>query len=160
LRHVLYGEFELTIDDKNRLFLPSEVRKQINPETDGDAFFAILGTNHKLWLYPDKYYQQLANQQPSDDIPAEDLLAYDLMKFSLASKLEWDKQGRMLIPEKVMKRYGLSKDVTLIGVRDHLQLWNTPDWAAYRESLLARSSEVTLRAKQARLSPPSQPPQG
>jgi MraZ protein len=83
-------------------------------------------------------------------VPAEELLAFDQMNFALASRLEWDKQGRVLIPEKTLKRTGLEREVTLIGARDHLELWNRPDWETRREELLSRSLEIAVRAKQAR----------
>jgi DNA-binding transcriptional regulator/RsmH inhibitor MraZ len=47
----------------------------------------------------------------------------------------------------------LAREVTLIGARDHLEIWNRTDWDARREQLLARSAEVVIRAKQARQAP-------
>ncbi|MCC6240960.1 MAG: division/cell wall cluster transcriptional repressor MraZ, partial [Phycisphaerales bacterium] len=85
--------------------------------------------------------------------PTEDALAFDQMHFAMASRLEWDKQGRVLIPEKTLKRTELGKEITLIGVRDHLELWNRNDWDAHREALLARSAEIALKAKQVRQNP-------
>lgn len=95
-----------------------------------------------------------ANEVPADLAPGEDLLEFDQMRFAMTSRLEPDKQGRMLIPDKTLKRTGLGKEITLIGVKDHLELWNRADWDARREILMARSSEVTLRAKQAMQAPP------
>jgi MraZ protein len=129
VRHLLlYGEFELTIDDKNRLLIPSEVRKQLDPERDGDAFFLIIGSNKVPWMYPERYYEDLVAQRPAELTPAEDVLAFDQLNFALAHKIEWDKQGRVLIPDKTLKRGGIAKEVTLIGARNHLELWNRNDW--------------------------------
>ena len=154
MRHpILYGEYELTIDDKNRLLIPSEVRKQIDPQRDGEAFFLIVGINRVPWFYPQRYYEELASQPVGEMTPADEVLAYDQMNFALASRLDWDKQGRVLVPEKTLKRTGLSREITMIGARDHLELWNRADWDARRETLLARSSEIALRAKQARQAP-------
>ena len=154
MRHlVLYGEYELSIDDKNRMLVPSEVRKSIDPERDGEAFFLVVGVNRVPWLYPERYYENLVSRDPGDVTPDEQKLAFDQMNFAMASRLEWDKQGRVLIPDKTLKRTGTGKEVTLIGVRDHLELWNRSDWEARREQLLDRSSEVALRAKQARQGP-------
>lgn len=147
---ILFGEYELTIDDKGRLSIPSEIRKAIAPERDGEAFFLVVGVNHVPWLYTERYYEWLVTQALSDVTPDEDVLAYDQMNFALASKFEWDKQGRMQIPVKTLRRTGLGKEVTMIGVKDHLELWNRPEWEARREQLLARSSEIALKAKQAR----------
>jgi len=151
LRHlVLYGEYELTIDDKNRMLIPSEIRKALDAERDGEAFFLVFGTNRRPWLYPERQYERQVAQIQQDLAPTDDVLAFDQMLFALASRLEWDKQGRVLIPEKTLRRAGLNREVTLIGVRDHLELWNRDEWEVQREALLARSSEIALRAKQAR----------
>ena len=152
MRHlVLYGEYELTIDDKNRMLIPSDVRKSLDSERDGDAFFLVFGTNRRPWLYPERQYERQVAEIQQDLAPTEDVLAFDQMLFAMASRLEWDKQGRVLIPEKTLRRTGLNREVTLIGVRDHLELWNRDEWEVQREALLARSSEIALRAKQARL---------
>lgn len=143
----------MTIDDKNRLLVPAEVRKAIKPDRDGEAFFMVVGVNKLPWLYTERYYEVLANEIPADLAPGEDLLEFDQMRFAMTSRMEPDKQGRMLIPEKTLKRTGLGKEITLIGVKDHLELWNRADWEARREVLMSRSSEVTLRAKQA-MQPP------
>ena len=61
LHAVLYGEHELTIDDKNRLLVPAEIRKSLSPERDGEAFFLVIGRNRKPWLYPERYYEHLVS---------------------------------------------------------------------------------------------------
>ena len=59
---ILFGEYELTIDDKKRLLIPAEVRKAIDPERDGKAFFLVIGKNRRIWLYPEKNYQNIVTQ--------------------------------------------------------------------------------------------------
>src|SRR2546426_966723 len=103
---LLYGEYELTIDEKNRLPVPAAVRKALDPEINGEAFFMVMGVNRKPWLYPKGYYQELVTLVPSDMTPGEEMLAFDQMNFAMASPLEWDAQGRVLIPEKTLRRTG------------------------------------------------------
>jgi MraZ protein len=154
LRHLLLiGEHELTIDEKNRLLIPSEIRKSMNSERDGDAFFLVLGLNRKPWLYPERFYEQLVFQAQPDITPGEEQLDFAHANFALASRLEWDSQGRLLIPEKTLRRTELSREVTLIGAGDHLEIWNRSDWDSRREQILARHAEIAIRAKQARQSP-------
>jgi MraZ protein len=133
---VLYGEHELTIDDKNRLLIPSDIRKLLNPERDGEALFLVIGVNRKPWLYPERYYETLVSQEPAEMMPADERLSRDQLLFGMASRLEWDKQGRVLVPEKTLRRTGLGREVTLLGVRNHLELWNRGDWDARREELM------------------------
>ena len=135
---VLYGEYELTVDDKNRLLIPSEVRRLIDSERDGDVFFLVIGVNRKAWLYPERSYETMVSLVPNEITPGDDGLSRDQLLFAMASRLEWDKQGRVLVPEKTLRRTGLSRDVTLIGVRDHLELWNRAEWDQRREQLIAQ----------------------
>ena len=154
MRHlVLYGNYDLTVDDKNRILVPSEVRKKLEPERDGEAFFLVTGRDGKLWLYPERYYEQLVSRDPSELTPSEDVLAYDRMNLGLASRVEWDKQGRVLLPDRALKRAGIGKDVTLVGVRDHLELWNRSEWEAERDALEARRPDVVEKIRQARQNP-------
>jgi MraZ protein len=145
---LLFGNYDLTIDDKNRMLVPSEIRKAIDPQTDGEAFYLVTGINHKLWLYPEKYYETLADRMQSEITPEDDALALDQLLFGMASKVEWDKQGRVLIPERVLRKSGLGKEVTLIGMRDHAEIWNRADWDARIEELDRKRAEIAVRAKQ------------
>jgi len=138
---VLFGEYDLTVDDKNRLSVPAEVRRCI-PAEMGDSLFMSIGRNRVPWFWPEKYYEHLASKIPSGMTPGEDQLAFDQLFFAMANKVSWDKQGRVLLPPKMLKRASIDKQVTLVGVRDHLELWNTAAWEAHREELERRASEI------------------
>jgi len=158
VRHpVLFGEFDLNIDDKNRLLIPSEVRQRINQAEFGEGFFLVIGINRLPWIYPERYYEELATRIPADLVPADDLLAFDQLHFALASRLEPDKQGRVLLPDRILRRAGIRKEVTLIGARDHLELYNRADWEARREELEKRGREIALAAKRVREEPGAAP---
>ena len=154
---ILTGEFELAIDEKNRLLIPAEIRKSIDPERDGEAFFLTVGVNRKPWLYPEKNYAALVNAERQDIIPDADNLAFDQMFFANAARVDMDKAGRILIPDKTLRRTATGKEVTLIGVNNHLELWNRADWES-------RFNELTIweqrrsAARQSVQSPPQPPP--
>jgi MraZ protein len=150
---LLIGEYDLGIDEKNRISLPADIRKSLNSERDGNAFYLVLGRNRKPWMYPERYYEDMVFQDQPDITPGDEQLDFDHMNFALADKITWDGQGRMLIPEKTLRRTGLGREVTMIGARDHLEIWNRPDWDARREALLERSAEVGIKAKQAKHAP-------
>ena len=80
--------------------------------------------------------------------PGEEQQAFDQLRFAMTSLLEWDAQGRILIPERTLKRTGLNREVTLFGSRDHLELWNRDDWDNRRDELIARSDKIGLPARQ------------
>jgi MraZ protein len=53
------------------------------------------------------------------------------MFFSMAFEATLDRQGRVLIPPKLAEYAGLQRDVTLAGVDDRLEIWDTQEWDRY-----------------------------
>lgn len=151
----LYGHYEVSADAKNRMLIPADVRRRINPETHGKDYFLTVGVNGVPWLYPDKYYEYLATQVKPDIVPGMEATEFDRMNFGLAQLVELDAQGRILIPVRSLTWTGLEqkKKFYLVGVRDHLELWDVAEWENERKALLARNAEIVARARQARQAP-------
>ena len=53
------------------------------------------------------------------------------MFFSTAFEAALDRQGRVLVPPKLASYAGLSRDVTVAGVDDRLEIWDTEEWNRY-----------------------------
>ena len=144
---VFHSPYELTLDDKNRLLIPSDVRRRIVPQRDGEAFYLVEGVNDRLWLYLENYYDTLVEPEQNELMPDFDALAYDHWNLGSVQRIEWDKAGRILIPEAPLKKANLGKEVTLVGARDHLELWNRSEWNAYLESLRQRKAEIAVKRR-------------
>jgi MraZ protein len=117
------------------MLVPAEIRKSLNVERDGEAFFIVIGRNRKPWMYAEKYYEHLVSQRQQELTPDEDSLAFDQFHFARVNRVEWDKQGRILLPDKTLKRTSIGREVTVIGARDHLELWNRAEWEVRFEEL-------------------------
>ncbi len=139
---VFFGSYEMTLDAKHRLSVPAAVRKSIVPDRDGESLFAIIGQNRKIWLYTEKAYEQGA-ERDLNMTPGPQDIEFDHVMYGMANKLDMDAQFRILIPEKLLKKTGTENAVTLVGSRDHLELWNQADWAAYENDIDARRAEIT-----------------
>jgi MraZ protein len=150
-----YNEYDLQLDPKNRLSIPAEVRKQIDanagPDEDneGGKIFVTL-RNRVPCIYPARYYQQLVRSYLRPKLVlSESMVEFSQLKFAMSCKLPWDAQGRISLPEKILQRSGLSKDkeVTLIGMDDHLQIWPRAEWAAHSLRLLEKSVAIEKGAE-------------
>ena len=146
------------MDEKRRLLLPLMVRKKINPERDGNAFIAIEGVDGRLCLYPENYYDALLIQGRSQAMPGADVLAYNRWNLGATETIELDKQGRLLLPERTVEESSLGKDVTMVGVNDHLELWNRSEWEAERQALRARKAEIAVKPPPTAIPPQTTPP--
>ena len=69
------------------------------------------------------------------------------MTFPLARLVELDSQGRVLLPDNMIQRASLGKEVMILGMRDHIQLWNRKQWLDFIEDKLARHSEMLIKAR-------------
>ena len=97
---VLFGNYDLTVDEKNRLLIPVEVRRAMDPVVDGEAFFMVTGLNGRPWLWPEKKYEAHAENRGSEIAPTEANLEFDHLTFAFAVKLEIDKQGKIRLSRK------------------------------------------------------------
>ncbi len=143
----LAGTHELSIDSKNRLSIPFAIRRKLSEENDGQSFYAVPGRRPgTLALYPEKYYERLRANLPADDQLSEEAYAWRQFEYSQSALLEPDAQGRVLIPERLLKRLGLEKDVVLIAVRDHLELWRKADFEAFEAEMWSQYPQARARA--------------
>jgi MraZ protein len=146
---LLTGEYEGTVDEKGRVFISNKLRSQIDCDEHGNNFYLTLGANGILCLYPEKYFQQLALAESPGTVAPDEAVTFERMSFALASKVELDRQGRLLINEKIRKRANLQDNLTLVGIRDHIELWNTEDWNKYVSDNFRQFQQQTMQARQA-----------
>lgn len=147
----LTGEYELTIDEKGRLLVPAEVRKELDSGRDGTGLIIVVGQNAKHWFYPETYYREHVAPIINDAVLDPDDLNYLTLVFSTARRVVPDKQGRMVLPDDAdFDREGLGRDVTLVGMRNHLQLWKRDEWREHKQGLRSRQLELAERFRQRR----------
>jgi MraZ protein len=144
---LLAGTYELTIDNKNRLSIPFAIRRSINDDVDGQSFWMLPGRRPgTLSMYPERYFKRVREHQPDDDLLSDQAYAYREFEYSQSVLLEPDAQGRVLIPDRLLKRVGFTKDVVLTGVRDHLELWRLEDFDKFETGMWPAYTEERARA--------------
>ena len=53
------------------------------------------------------------------------------MLYGQAQQVELDRQGRIRIEPELARNAGIRREVVLVGVEDHLELWDQTAWDAY-----------------------------
>lgn len=144
---MLTGEYEHTLDSKGRLFISNKLRGQIDAEEYGSNFYLTLGVNGILCLYPEKYFQQIALAGAPGTVAPDEAVVYERLSFALTNRVELDRQGRLLLGEKIRRRAKLGSNLTLIGTRDHIELWNTEDWEKYLSDNVGQYQQQMMRAR-------------
>jgi MraZ protein len=143
----LTGTYELTIDNKNRVSIPFAIRRKLSEDRDGHSFYVLPGRRQQtLALYPEKYYERLRADLPADDGLSDQAYAWRQFEYSHSALLDPDAQGRVLIPERLLKRAGLDREVVLIAIRDHLELWRRDDFEAFESRMWPEYPQHRARA--------------
>jgi len=57
----------------------------------------------------------------------------------------------VLVPETTLRRAGIGKDVVVIGVRDHLEVWDAAKWEAFVAAKLGQYDEMARKAYETEL---------
>ena len=146
---LLTGEYQHIIDSKSRVLISNKLRNQIDSDEHGSNFYLVLGANGILCLYPEKYFEQIVLAVAPGTTAPDEAVAFERMSFALASKVELDAQGRLLINDRLRKRAGLKDQITLVGVRDHIEIWNNENWEQYLDDNMAQYQKQMSQARQA-----------
>jgi MraZ protein len=146
--HVLFltGEYFHAIDAKSRLTIPAKLREAINPSEEGYGFIAVRGFDEVLYLYTPDTYRNMAPRFDTRLQAKADVRNYQRLTFAMAENVEVDRLGRVLIPENSLKRCGLAREVAILGVQDHIEVWDRARWEKYSDEQLARHDELAERA--------------
>ena len=125
---LLTGTHPRTLDDKKRLALPRRVREQLGAV---EQLFVTPGPDQTLWVYTPDELERLAAKM--DATPATDAegRVFRRLFFAQMEAVDLDKAGRMLIPDRLVQFAGLTHEVILLGVRDHLELWDAARWQTF-----------------------------
>ncbi len=144
----LTGQYQHVIDGKGRVLVSNKLRHQIDVDEHGSNFYLVFGVNGILCLYPEKYFEQIVLAVAPDATAPDEAVAFERISFALTSKVELDSQGRLLLNERLRKRAGLKEQITLVGVRDHIELWNNDNWEQYLSDHMAQYQKQMSQARQ------------
>lgn len=111
--------------------------------------FVTLGEGQALCLYTEKGFEQRAAELDHSELEPDQLLAYERLMFSLARRVEIDKQGRVRLPENLIKMAGLNLDVVLIGVKDHLEVRDRQAWHTHVQQMLQLQPHILMNPRRA-----------
>jgi MraZ protein len=126
---IFTGQHERNIDNKNRVQLPQEFRTAVNPEHDGKGWYVTLGHyRHTLSLYTARTFEERAAGMKTEDMSDEEAMRFELQYFGLAAFVESDKQGRIILPDRLKEKAKLGKDVYVVGQKIRIDLWNRDEF--------------------------------
>jgi len=122
-----FGEYIHQVDDNGRIRIPSAFKEKL-----GTKYKIMLGVGRSLVIMDCDEYDQLFSKKFGDIDPTDkqNIKALRLW-YSNSSEAEYDKQGRVLLPNVLKKKAGIEKNIVIIGVGNWIEIWDEDNWKNY-----------------------------
>jgi MraZ protein len=126
---MFYGSYSHNLDNKGRLVIPSKMRDEF-----GGKAYILKGYDGCLSIYKEADFAKL--MEKINSLSFNKKSAREFIRTQLASvcELEIDRQGRALLPTQLLNNYSIGKEVIVVGVYDHIEVWNKKDYEEYSKA--------------------------
>lgn len=138
---MFYGEYEHSIDKKGRLIIPSKFRDALE-EYGVEKLYITRGLDKCLFIFTENEWKAQESKFRSISFTKSESRKFNRLYFAGASQLEFDKQGRILIPKYLKDYADVKKDVAIIGVSNRIEIWSRDIWQAYYKSSRESFEEI------------------
>lgn len=134
---MFFGTYQGKLDDKGRVVIPSKMREEA-----GQKIFIMKGYDGALSIYKPEEFEKLIVRINS--LKDNHKNSRDFARASLAStcELDVDKQGRVQIPSLLINKYHIGKEVVIIGVGNHIEIWDMQAYQAYENDVDNRYENI------------------
>ncbi len=121
------GEYTYSIDEKRRMAVPAKFRKDLGKEA-----VVTRGIDTCLAIYAVDEWQKSAEKLQNLSEAREEARSYVRLRLSGATNVDFDKLGRILIPDYLIKYAQLKKNVVIIGLGNRVEVWDKKTWEIYK----------------------------
>ncbi len=131
------GEYSHNLDDKGRVAVPAKFRVLLK----GGAV-VTRGLDNCLFLYTKKAWQELAAKLAKLPIGKANTRAFARLMLAGAMAVDFDNQGRIMLPEYLRKFAALRRKVIIAGLYDRLEIWDETAWNKYKQGTEKKSTDI------------------
>ena len=104
------------------------------------------GTDQSLALYTEEAFARLADRLAQASPTRQDVRTFNRLFYARAQRVELDSQGRVRIPPELAELARLDKEVVLLGVQDHMEIWAAERWKSYLAERQGHYDEIAEAA--------------
>lgn len=125
----LVGNYQHSLDDKNRIRLPAKHREQM-----GTKYILMPGMNGCIFVYPEEGEQRLIQAMQELDSFDPDQAEWLRSLTEYSDMVEADSQGRFMLSKDLIDLCGIKKDVRVVGAINKVEIWSEEAYLARRQS--------------------------
>ncbi len=124
------GEYAHTIDEKGRMIIPASFRGLLE-----DGAYISMGFDQNLIVWPTAIFEQILERLNTMSVTDPNTRLLRRMFFSKASRVEFDKAGRILLPQHLREAAQLSGNAIVAGVGITMEIWSQELWAEQEQCI-------------------------
>lgn len=132
-----FGSYSRNLDPKGRLLLPSKLGIPSN-----ETLYLCRGLEGCLSVYLEKDFMAMDEKLEALNFLDRDTRAYIRLLTSSIVDAEVDSHGRILLSKALLEEYGLSNKLVILGVMDHLEIWDEEKYASYKSGKQASFEDL------------------
>ena len=137
---MLIGQYNHSIDDKNRLSFPVKFRKEM-----GKTVVVTPGLDQCLFVFTTKEWLKIAERLAESSMLHTDTRSFNRYLLGGAVEVSVDTNGRILIPDFLKERAGLKNKVAIVGVHTRVEIWEEDVWKAYKKDVETNADSLAER---------------
>ena len=130
-----------TLDAKGRIRIPTRFRDIL--KTRYEDRFVITNLDRCLVAYPLQEWEIIEEKLGSLSLVRQDVKAFQRFFISGATECNFDKQGRVLIPQTLREHASLEREVVLAGMLRSFEIWSKDYWDQEIKSAHDNFSQIT-----------------
>lgn len=130
---MFYGEYEHSLDKKGRLILPAKFR-EVAKSNYIEKFYMTRGLDNCLFMFPEEEWKSQEAKFKSLSFTKSQARKFNRLYFSGAQEVEFDRQGRILMPRYLKEFAGIKNNVMIIGVSNRIEIWDLEKWKEFYHS--------------------------
>lgn len=131
------GKHPRSLDAKGRLAIPAKFREGL---PTGSVI--TIGPDGALRVYPPQEWDRVTENLVLSEVSDADERALVRRLFSEATEIEYDGQGRVLVPANLREQAGIGGSAVVTGANNVVEIWSEARW----KSIESDTSDFTSLA--------------
>jgi MraZ protein len=140
---MLIGEYKHTLDDKNRISIPSKFRVLL-----GKKIVITKGLDNCLSLYSLKDWNKIAEQLGQLSFTQSDARNFNRFLLASAHEVSIDSVGRVLIPDTLCSFAKIKSKVVFAGMYNRVEIWDEDTWTTCNEQVSKNADTIAEKLGQ------------
>ena len=128
---MFFGSFAHTLDEKGRLMIPRKMREEL-----GYKVYIMKGLDGPLSIFTEQGFAKLNEKYNRLPFSQSKIRDYLRAQFASTYEMDVDKLGRVQIPTALLNKFNISRNVIVLGIGDHIEIWDAKKYEEYESGIM------------------------